>query len=350
MRVCVPVSEGRTLSKRARAIRLGHARHCTGSAPKWKPAFPVLQSWLSGELKLAETGTTPLAKKDSACIFGHSNPVGLDTTRRSSSIDSTVAADQESIVTPVASSFKNGFEDLAGSAALACFQFQRICAARETSYLRCNELNAPMNMALGTTGIEIQGWLEATQNQRFAHASDLGTSLTLAAPAAGYRDPTPNSALGKRADSTLMQETGELRLLPKFSKAREKKNPNLPEADSLRSRAGEAPEDARAGPCLVWSFLALRALLGALPLASIRISAVEFRLDLLLDEGDVRRACVGTGRSKATPWSCALHLGRRTPCGRLPWHSALLVPIMGHDHSISWAGSCDPDSSTAQMR
>ena len=158
--------------------------------------------------------------------------MGLDTTRRSSSIDSTVAADQESIVTPEASSFKNGIEDLAGLAAHVRFKFQRIFAARETSYLRCNELNAPRNMALGTTGIEMQGSLEATQNQRFAHASDPGTSLTLEAPAAGYRDPTPNSALGKRADSTLMQETGELRLLPQFSKAREKNPPNLPEADS----------------------------------------------------------------------------------------------------------------------
>ena len=49
-------------------------------------------------------------------------------------------------------------------------------------------------------------------------------SLTLAAPA-GYRDPTPSSALGERADSTLMQETEELRPLSQFYKAREKDTP-----------------------------------------------------------------------------------------------------------------------------
>ena len=103
----------------------------------------------------------PLAKRYGACIFGHGYPVGLDTTRRSSSIDTAVAADQESIVAPEVSSFKNGIEDLAGSAALVRFQFQRICAARETSYLRCNEPSAPRKMALGTTGIEIQCSLEA---------------------------------------------------------------------------------------------------------------------------------------------------------------------------------------------
>ena len=150
----------------------------------------------------------PLEQRHGACILGHGYPVGLDTTRRYSSIDSTVAADQESIVATEASSFKNGIEDLAGSAALVRFEFQRIFAARETSDLRCNEPSAPRNMALGTTGIEMQGSLEATQNQRFADADDLGTSLTWVAPAAGYRDPTPNSAMGKRADSTLMQETG----------------------------------------------------------------------------------------------------------------------------------------------
>ena len=117
----------------------------------------------------------PLAKRDGACIFGHNYLVGLDTTRRSSSIDSTVAAYQESIVATEASSFKNGIEDLAGSAALVRFKFQLIFAARETSCLCCSEPSAPRNMALGTTGIEIQGSLEATQNERFADASDLGT-------------------------------------------------------------------------------------------------------------------------------------------------------------------------------
>ena len=166
----------------------------------------------------------PLAQRHGAGILGHGYLVGLDTTRRSSSIDSTVAADQESIVATEASSFKNGIEDLAGLAAHVRFKFQRIFAARETSCLCCNEPSAPRNMALGTTDIEIQGSLEATQIERFADASDLGTSLTLAAPA-GYRDPTPSSGLGERADSTLMQETGELRLLPQFSKAREKNPP-----------------------------------------------------------------------------------------------------------------------------
>ena len=37
------------------------------------------------------------------------------------------------------------------------------------------------------------------QNERFDDALDLGTSLTLAAPAAGDRDPTPSSAMGKGA-------------------------------------------------------------------------------------------------------------------------------------------------------
>ena len=151
--------------------------------------------------------------------------MGLDTTRRSSSIDTAVAADQESIVAPEASSFKHGIEDLAGSAALVRLKLRRICAARETSCLCFNEPSAPRNMALGTTGIEIQCSLEATQNERFAGASDLGTSLTWVAPSAGYRDPTPSSALGERADSTLMQETEELRPLSQFSKAREKNPP-----------------------------------------------------------------------------------------------------------------------------
>ena len=130
--------------------------------------------------------------------------MGLDTTRRSSSINS-LAADQTSLVTPKASSLKNGIEDLAGSAELVRFQFQRIFAARETS-LRYNEPSASRNLALGTTGIEVQGSLEATQNERFNDASDFGTSLTLAAPAAGYRDPTPSSTLGKRARGTLMRK------------------------------------------------------------------------------------------------------------------------------------------------
>ena len=89
---------------------------------------------------------------------------------------------------------------------LSAFEFQRIFAARETSCLRCNEPSASRNLALGTTGIEVQGYLETTQNERFNDASDFGTSLTLAAPAAGYRDPTPSSTLDKRALGTLMRK------------------------------------------------------------------------------------------------------------------------------------------------
>ena len=118
--------------------------------------------------------------------------MGLDTTRRSSSINSTVAADRTSLVTLKASSLENGIEDLAGSAALVRLKFQRIFAARETS-LRCNEPSASRNLALATTGIEVQGSLETTENEGFDDASDFGTPLTLAAPAAGYRDMTSSS-------------------------------------------------------------------------------------------------------------------------------------------------------------
>ena len=204
---CAPVSEGRTLSKRALAIRLRQARHCTGSAPKSQPAVPVSQPGDVGPVEaFQKRGAQPRIKRHGACILGHGLSVGLDTTRRSSSINSTVAADQTSLVTPKASSLKNRIEDLARSATLVPFQFQRIFAARETSCLRCNEPSASRNLALGTTGIEVQGSLEATQNERFNDASDFGTSLTLAAPAAGYRDPTSSSTLGKRARGTLMRK------------------------------------------------------------------------------------------------------------------------------------------------
>ena len=105
-----------------------------------------------------------------------------------------------------ASSLKNRIEDLARSATLVPVQFQRIFAARETSCLRCNEPSASRNLALATTGIEVQGSLEATQNEGFNDASDFGTSLTLAARAAGYRDPPSSSALGKPALATLMRK------------------------------------------------------------------------------------------------------------------------------------------------
>ena len=62
--------------------------------------------------------------------------------------------------------------------------------------------------ACAATVIEVQGPLEATQNDRFDDALDLGTSLTLAAPAGGNRDPTPSSAMGKGAGGTLVHKTG----------------------------------------------------------------------------------------------------------------------------------------------
>ena len=83
--------------------------------------------------------------------------MGLDTTRWPSSINSTVAAYQTSLVTPKASPFKNGIEDLAGSAALVRFEIERIFAARKISCFRCNEPSAPRNLALGTAVIEVQG-------------------------------------------------------------------------------------------------------------------------------------------------------------------------------------------------
>ena len=47
---------------------------------------------------------------------------------------------------------------------------ERIFAARETRCLRCKKPSAPRKLSLGTGGIEVQGPLEATQNERFNDA------------------------------------------------------------------------------------------------------------------------------------------------------------------------------------
>ena len=72
---------------------------------------------------------------------------------------------------------------------------------------------------LGATGTQIQGPLEASHNERFNDALGLGTSLTLTAPAAGNRVPTPSTALGMRAEGTLMQQARKLRTFPQFFEA-----------------------------------------------------------------------------------------------------------------------------------
>ena len=200
---CAPVSEGRTLSNRALAIRLRQGRHCTGSAPKWQPAVPVSQSGDVGPIEaLRKRGAQP-QQRGTAHAFSGMAFLWASTRRGGPPASTPLWPPIERLS---ASSLKNRIEDLARSATLVPVQFQRIFAARETSCLRCNEPSASRNLALGTTGIEVQGYLETTQNERFNDASDFGTSLTLAAPAAGYRDPTPNSTLDKRALGTLMRK------------------------------------------------------------------------------------------------------------------------------------------------
>ena len=194
-------------TRRRHSLEAGPPLHGIGSKIETRfDCFALRAVWRVKALQ--KRRAQPLAKKDSTCIFGHGYPVGLDTTRRCSSVDSSVATNQVAVVTPKASTFKNGIEDLAGSAALVRFKLQRIFAARETSSLRCKTPSGFGKLTLGATGIEVQGPLEATPNERLDDALGLETSLTLAAPAAGYRDPTPSTALGKRADGTLVQKAG----------------------------------------------------------------------------------------------------------------------------------------------
>ena len=121
--------------------------------------------------------------------------------------------------------------------------FLKELALGVTRGLRCNEPSASRNLALGTTGIEVQGYLKTTQNERFNDASDFGTSHLLLA--VGIRRRT------QRWASALLARWCERRPFPQFFETNGRKTlPNLPETGSLRSRAGEAPEDALAGPCL----------------------------------------------------------------------------------------------------
>ena len=92
--------------------------------------------------------------------------------------------------------------------------------------------------ACAATGIEIQGPLEATQHECFDDALDLGTSLTLAAPAADNRDQTPSSAMRNCASCTLVHKTGGGVILSPILQDMQAGLPNL---SALRPSRGSRP-------------------------------------------------------------------------------------------------------------
>ena len=169
-----------------------------GFGSKLEPCFgrfPVRVVWRVETVE-KRRAQQPLAKRDSACFFGHGNRVSFDAAKWAPSIDSSVATNK----------------------ALESKTWRdrpRLPALNSNGFPQ-HEPSAPRKLPLNATGTEVQGPLEASQHERFDDALGLATSLTLAAPAAGSRDLTPSTVSGKRAKGTRMQQMRELRPLPKF--------------------------------------------------------------------------------------------------------------------------------------